>query len=409
MASERLKSKSLDHMATFFHTKEVVMRTSVSCRIRHDKVNSKGSASVYLQIIIDGEKTTVPMKVSWPLQFFDNESGLFLERSKKDQEANDWNLEVTRRKAKINDIFMFYRHSAKTLSVARFHEEYQSFDDRKDFLKWSSKLNDKQFDDLKISKETHSSRKYQLSVLSSFRKTLPFSQINLELLEQFETWCLKREYATNTISTFMRMIQAYCEKAHQKGIGVDIKSVKLYSPKKFIAKFVYLSPIEIKKLERYHRSAEIPEVQKNVLDQFLFSCCSGGLRFSDWSRVSWDEIFDDFLDFVPYKGRERGVVVSIPIPERAFSYIQNKKGKLFNTVSEQKTNKHLKKIAEACGIRKKLTTHVARHTFATEFLRRGGHVEVLQKLLGHTVITTTMIYVHVDRDRLRQEMRVFDN
>ena len=64
----------------------------------------------------------------------------------------------------------------------------------------------------------------------------------------------------------------------------------------------------------------------------------------------------------------------------------------------------MKDIAIACGIRKNLTMHVARHTFATEYLRNGGHVHVLQQLMGHSKITTTMIYVHVDSEMKRLGM-----
>ena len=65
----------------------------------------------------------------------------------------------------------------------------------------------------------------------------------------------------------------------------------------------------------------------------------------------------------------------------------------------------MKDIAIASGIRKNLTMHVARHTFATEYLRRGGHVHVLKELMGHSKINTTMIYVHVDSDMKRKGMR----
>jgi site-specific recombinase XerD len=67
-------------------------------------------------------------------------------------------------------------------------------------------------------------------------------------------------------------------------------------------------------------------------------------------------------------------------------------------------NKHLKDIARAVGIRKKLTFHISRHTFATRFLESGGAIEVLQQLLGHTDIATTMIYVTVSSRRKRQQI-----
>lgn len=83
--------------------------------------------------------------------------------------------------------------------------------------------------------------------------------------------------------------------------------------------------------------------------------------------------------------------VKVPLIDEHFRLIHNKKGKLFNTVTEQVTNRTLKEIAEVCEIRKNLSTHVARHTFATESLRKAIGVEVVKELMGHEKIETTLI------------------
>jgi site-specific recombinase XerD len=77
--------------------------------------------------------------------------------------------------------------------------------------------------------------------------------------------------------------------------------------------------------------------------------------------------------------------------------------------AEQTINDDLKLIAAYAGIRKSLTTHVARHTFATTFLTLGGDVVVLKEILGHSRIETTMRYVHVVDKRKTQQMGNFDN
>jgi site-specific recombinase XerD len=60
-------------------------------------------------------------------------------------------------------------------------------------------------------------------------------------------------------------------------------------------------------------------------------------------------------------------------------------------------------------IQKKVSFHVARHTFATSFLRAGGQVEKLQKLLGHSDIKQTMIYVHIVQADANAEIFLLDN
>lgn len=79
-----------------------------------------------------------------------------------------------------------------------------------------------------------------------------------------------------------------------------------------------------------------------------------------------------------------------------------------NPVSTQKYNFKLAKIAKELNIKKPLSSHIARHTFATLFLTLGGSIEVLSKLLGHTKIGTTQIYGKIINTRIDDEVsRVF--
>jgi len=78
---------------------------------------------------------------------------------------------------------------------------------------------------------------------------------------------------------------------------------------------------------------------------------------------------------------------------------------LFPTISNQKLNSYLKEIADVCGIKKNLTFHIARHTFATTItLSNGVPIETVSKLLGHSKITTTQIYAKVIERKVSQDM-----
>ena len=68
-------------------------------------------------------------------------------------------------------------------------------------------------------------------------------------------------------------------------------------------------------------------------------------------------------------------------------------------------NSYLKEIADVCGIKKNLTFHIARHTFATTItLSNGVPIETVSKLLGHSKITTTQIYAKVIERKVSQDM-----
>jgi integrase/recombinase XerD len=67
----------------------------------------------------------------------------------------------------------------------------------------------------------------------------------------------------------------------------------------------------------------------------------------------------------------------------------------------------IKKLAEQTGIRKKVSPHTFRHSFATHLIEGGADLRAVQEMLGHESITTTEIYTHLDRDYLRQVINEF--
>jgi site-specific recombinase XerD len=78
---------------------------------------------------------------------------------------------------------------------------------------------------------------------------------------------------------------------------------------------------------------------------------------------------------------------------------------LLPAASNQKTNSYLKEIADLCEIKKKLTFHIACHTFATTVtLTNGVPIETVSKMLGHTKLATTQIYAKVVENKIGTDM-----
>lgn len=80
------------------------------------------------------------------------------------------------------------------------------------------------------------------------------------------------------------------------------------------------------------------------------------------------------------------------------------KGRLLPILSNQKMNAYLKEIADICGIEKRLSFHLARHTFATMALTKGVSIESVSKMLGHTNIQTTQIYARIINKKVEADM-----
>ena len=73
-------------------------------------------------------------------------------------------------------------------------------------------------------------------------------------------------------------------------------------------------------------------------------------------------------------------------------------------LTNQKLNSYLKEIADICGIKKNLTFHLARHTFATMSLSKGVPIESVSKMLGHTNIKTTQLYARITNKKIEHDM-----
>lgn len=68
----------------------------------------------------------------------------------------------------------------------------------------------------------------------------------------------------------------------------------------------------------------------------------------------------------------------------------------------------MKEITDLCGINKQVSTHLARHSFATLALSYGVSIESISGMLGHTNITTTQIYAQITKQKIGDEMRDFE-
>jgi len=98
----------------------------------------------------------------------------------------------------------------------------------------------------------------------------------------------------------------------------------------------------------------------------------------------------------------------LPIPTsiiEKYNHEACRTGRLLPVITNIKTNAYLKEIADICGIKKNLTFHMARHTFATTItLSNGVLMETVSKMLGHAKIAVTQIYAKVLENKVSEDM-----
>lgn len=150
-----------------------------------------------------------------------------------------------------------------------------------------------------------------------------------------------------------------------------------------------------------------------VRDIFIFSCFTG-LAYIDVSNLTPDHIVTlgdkQWIMTQRQKTSVETNILLLDIPKAIIDkYCDNpaypkRENKLFPILSNQKMNAYLKEIADLCSIKKNLTFHLARHTFATMSLSKGVPMESVSKMLGHTNIKTTQIYARITNKKIEHDM-----
>ena len=362
---------------------------------KKDYVRADGTCALYVQVFLNGKKM-LPLDIAVRLKDFDE----IKQRVRAaHQNAKDFNLLIEKKLADINTIEVNYRLAGKILSLENLTEDLNNPTARVDFIKFWTDEMARQKDILKST--TYRQQMTMLNKVENYKSPLFFYEINQDYIKGLKAHCKsKLKNNDSTIASLIKSFKKYLHIANQKGISTPISFSEIKN-KTFKGNRTFLEVTELQKLHEYWNSQFINETHKNMLSIFLFSCFTG-LRFSDVTKLKAENIMENFVVFTAEK---TGKFQRVPINKTAQKFINP--GTIFNEIyTNEYFNRELKNIAKICGIRKVLSFHVSRHTFATNFLVCGGRVEHLQKLLGHYKIEETMIYVHIVENLTN--LQVFD-
>lgn len=250
-------------------------------------------------------------------------------------------------------------------------------------------------------------RKYRshLNILKSFRRSLNFSEIDIDFVKCYETFLIaKKGNSKNTVAKAIKWIKTIISQAIEDRV-IDFSPISKYKVSIEPSNREYLTVSEIKKLHNLYVGGSLSNTMTETLRAFLF-CCYTGLRVSDMKKLEYKDIREEILFTVMEKTQ---ILIPVPLIKSAKLLIEGRcTGIVFNTVSDQMLNKHLVKIMKMVNINKRITFHCARHTFSTNSLDCGVRKDSLQKVLGHQDIKTTDIYTHYTITYLKKEMIKLD-
>jgi site-specific recombinase XerD len=260
-------------------------------------------------------------------------------------------------------------------------------------------------------------RAYQLDInqLIDFWKTLPPDAAQCltcrQIIERFLVSLYYKKIDKSSIARKLSCFKSFEKFLRSQGIKLDLKLARPRLDKKLP---VYLSVDEVFHLLDEVNDSELP-TQRPLRDKAIFELMyATGIRCSELINISMQDIdLDNKTIRIMGKGsKERIVLFGNKAKERVLAYIEHERphtndaaAKLFlNQWGRSLTSRSIQRIIEMfrkfLKVKRPITPHKIRHSFATHLLNQGVDLRIIQELLGHKTVASTERYTHVSIERL---------
>jgi site-specific recombinase XerD len=245
---------------------------------------------------------------------------------------------------------------------------------------------------------------------------IPLKRINHQFILDFEYYLkTTRSCGHNSTLKYIKNFKKIIRIAMANG-WIAIDPFLNYKARLDVVNREYLTQEEIQTM--LNKNLHTPRLSQ-VRDIFIF-CCFTGLAYSDVKKLTSNHLVMgiDGERWIKVNRTKTDTRSNIPLLPTALDIIDKYKdhpeviikGVLLPVLSNQKSNAYLKEIAELCGINKNLTTHLARHTFATTVtLTNGVPIESVSKMLGHSSIRSTQHYAKIIDRKVSDDMLALKN
>ncbi|MEP2669062.1 MAG: tyrosine-type recombinase/integrase [Cyclobacteriaceae bacterium] len=391
--------------------------------LKKAKMNKQGLVPIWARITVDGQRAEFSTQKQIFPKFWDAENNKVNNKYSEAGQINDY---LTLVKAEVIKHYNILISTKDIVSADDVKKSYKGVKEiKKTFLQLFRQFNQHLLERREVNDLSEGRHKrFQILygkcsdfVKSKFRRT----DVNLD------------ELKLNFIVEFEHYLRAVEKIGHNTAMkyAKDLKQIMKYG---VMLEYISTSPFEhfkcsIKKTKRefldqeeldllYKKEFNVKRLEE-VRDCYVFSCYTG-YAYSDAEALTVDDIAVG-IDGEKWIIRNRKKtdttenVPLLPIPReiiekyRDHEYCKTFK-KLLPMNSNQRYNAYLKEVADLCDIKKKLTTHTARHTFATTVLLLNDvPMETAMELLGHTDIRTTQIYGKIVQKKVSADMQKLKN
>ena len=387
--------------------------------IRRDKTNKKGEAPVFMRLTINGERADASIKRFIEPHAWNSAKGKANEKSRGGKDLNLYLDAISANILRIQrDLELDKKEVSAQIILNRYLGKEQS--DRHTLMEVF---------------RAHNEKCRALSGISLAPGTVIRYETSLRLTEAFLRTTYKKEdcYLDEITHQFvedydfyLRTVRRCCHNTTTKYLLNFKKIIRIALAKGWMKKdpfaqvHFHFEPVEREFLEKQelkvllNKEITITRLSQ-VRDIFCF-CCLTGLAFMDVQQLKPEHLVADIHGKIWIrKARQKTKnMCNIPLLDEAqkiidryrdYPYCQTH-GVLLPVCSNQKMNSYLKELADICGIPKNLSTHCARHTFATLTLASGATIDNVAKMLGHANVNMTRRYAKVLDSSIMRDMEV---
>lgn len=385
--------------------------------VKKSKPLKNGEVPICMRITVNGKRAEVQIRRSVEAECWNAQKECAIGKDRKHMELNHY-LETVR--TRVLQIHRELEQDRKPVTAEILKRNYSGGSDSPRMLVETFNEHNKQYRELM-------GRDYVKGTVLRYERTarylgefirerfntgdIPLKDVDHDFIMRFERFIkVEKNCAQNATVKYLKNLKKVIKEAlanrwitEDPFFGIHFKLTK--------SNRAFLTEDELQLI--INKDFDIPRLAV-VRDIFLF-CAFTGLAFTDVQHLKHEHItVDSNGEYWIRKAREKtDNMCDIPLLDIPRMIIEKykphptciKKGVVLPVPSNQRMNSYLKEIADACHINKPLSTHVARHTFATIALANNVSIESIAKMLGHSSIMTTKIYARVMDKTISREMQ----